>query len=150
MKVIFLQDVKGKGKKGEVKDVPNGYAQNYLFKNNLAKEANQENVAAMRGKEQAQEKEEAENLKEAQELKDTLEDEKTVVEITAKVGEDGRLFGSVPSKQIAQALNKQYQIKVDKRKIELKDPIRSIGFTDVPVKLHPEVTASIKVHVVEE
>lgn len=150
MKVIFLQDVKGKGKKGEVKDVPNGYAQNYLFKNNLAKEANQENVAAMRGKKQAQEKEEAENLKEAQQLKDILENEKTVVEITAKVGDDGRLFGSVPSKQIAQALNKQYQIKVDKRKIELKDPIRSIGFTDVPVKLHPEVTANIKVHVVEE
>lgn len=150
MKVIFLQDVKGKGKEGEVKDVPNGYAQNYLFKNNLAKEANQGNVAEMRGKEQAQEQKEAENLREAQNLKNTLEDENTVVEIPAKVGEDGRLFGSVPSKQIAQALNKQYQIKVDKRKIELKEPIRSIGFTDVPVKLHPEVTASIKVHVVEE
>lgn len=150
MKVIFLQDVKGKGKEGEVKDVPNGYAQNYLFKNNLAKEANQGNVAEMRGKEQAQEQKEAENLREAQNLKNTLEDENTVAEIPAKVGEDGRLFGSVPSKQIAQALNKQYQIKVDKRKIELKEPIRSIGFTDVPVKLHPEVTASIKVHVVEE
>ncbi|GMA48205.1 50S ribosomal protein L9 [Tetragenococcus muriaticus] len=150
MKVIFLQDVKGKGKEGEVKDVPNGYAQNYLFKNNLAKEANQGNVAEMRGKEQAQEQKEAENLREAQNLKNTLEDENTVVEIPAKVGEDGRLFGSVPSKQIAQALNKQYQIKVDKRKIELKEPIRSIGFTDVPVKLHPEVTADIKVHVVEE
>ncbi|MDN6639320.1 MAG: 50S ribosomal protein L9 [Tetragenococcus sp.] len=150
MKVIFLQDVKGKGKKGDVKDVPNGYAQNYLFKNKLAKEANQGNVAAMRGKKQAQEKEEAENLQEAQRIKADLEDEKTVVEITAKVGDDGRLFGSVPSKQIAQSLEKQYQIKVDKRKIELKEPIRSIGYTDVPVKLHPEVTANIKVHVVEE
>ncbi|AYW46322.1 50S ribosomal protein L9 [Tetragenococcus koreensis] len=150
MKVIFLQDVKGKGKKGDVKDVPNGYAQNYLFKNKLAKEANHGNVAAMRGKKQAQEKEEAENLQEAQKVKDYLEDEKTIVEIKAKAGEDGRLFGSVPSKQIAQGLSKQYDIKVDKRKIELKEPIRSMGFTDVPVKLHPEVTANIKVHVVEE
>lgn len=150
MKVIFLQDVKGKGKKGDVKDVPNGYAQNYLFKNNLAKEANQGNIAAMRGKKQAKEKEEAENLQEAQKLKGYLENEDTIVEIKAKAGEDGRLFGSVPSKQIAQGLKKQYDIKVDKRKIELKEPIRSMGFTDVPVKLHPEVTANIKVHVVEE
>ncbi|GBD65417.1 50S ribosomal protein L9 [Tetragenococcus halophilus subsp. halophilus] len=150
MKVIFLQDVKGKGKKGEVKNVPNGYAQNYLIKNNLAKEANQKNVAAMRGKEQAQEKEEAEQLQEAQKIKDDLEDEKTVVEVTAKAGEDGRLFGSVPSKQIAQALKSQYNIKVDKRKIELKDPIRSMGYTNVAVRLHPEVTGTIRVHVIEE
>jgi len=150
MKVIFLQDVKGKGKAGDIKDVPNGYAQNYLFKNNLAKEASQKNIAVMRGKKQAKEKEEAENLQEAQKLKSYLEDENTVVEIKAKAGEDGRLFGSVPSKQIAQGLKKQFDIKVDKRKIELKEPIRTMGFTNVPVKLHPEVTATIKVHVVEE
>lgn len=150
MKVIFLQDVKGKGKAGDIKDVPNGYAQNYLFKNNLAKEAIQKNIAVMRGKKQAKEKEEAENLQEAQKLKSYLEDENTVVEIKAKAGEDGRLFGSVPSKQIAQGLKKQFDIKVDKRKIELKEPIRTMGFTNVPVKLHPEVTATIKVHVVEE
>ncbi|GAA3015632.1 50S ribosomal protein L9 [Tetragenococcus solitarius] len=150
MKVIFLQDVKGKGKAGDIKDVPNGYAQNYLFKNNLAKEASQKNIAVMRGKKQAKEKEEAENLQEAQKLKSYLEDENTVVEIKAKAGEDGRLFGSVPSKQIVQGLKKQFDIKVDKRKIELKEPIRTMGFTNVPVKLHPEVTATIKVHVVEE
>lgn len=150
MKVIFLADVKGKGKKGEIKEVPTGYAQNYLLKNHLAQEANHGNVAAMKGKKKAQAKEEAESLQEAQALKDHLEDEKTVVEIKAKAGEDGRLFGSVPSKQIAQALNQQYKIKVDKRKIDLKEPIRTMGYSHVPVKLHPEITAKIHVHVVEK
>jgi len=150
MKVIFLEDVNGKGKKGEVKEVPNGYAQNYLLKNHLAQEANRGNVAAMKGKKKARAKEEAESLQEAQALKDQIEDEKTVVKITAKAGEEGRLFGSVPSKQIAQALNQQYKIKVDKRKIDLKEPIRSMGYSHIPVKLHPEVTAKINVHIVEK
>jgi large subunit ribosomal protein L9 len=150
MKVIFLEDVKGKGKKGQVKEVPTGYAQKYLIKNNLAKEANRESLAEMSGKKKAKEKQDAEALKEAQTLKDFLEKEETVVEIKAKAGADSRLFGSIPSKQITDALNKQYNVKVDKRKVDLKQPIRSLGFTDVPAKLHPEVTATIKVHVVSE
>ena len=73
-----------------------------------------------------------------------------MIELKAKAGEDGRLFGSIPSKQIATALEKQYNVKIDKRKIELENPIRSLGFTNVPAKLHPEVTATLKVHVGEE
>ena len=108
MKVIFLQDVKGKGKKGDVKEVPNGYAQNFLLKNNLAKEANKSSISQLAGQKKAQEKQEAEILEEAKELKGFLEKEETVVELKAKAGEDGRLFGSIPSKQIAEGLNKQY------------------------------------------
>lgn len=150
MKVIFLADVKGKGKKGEVKEVPTGYAQNYLIKNQLAKEANKENMAELKGKQKAQAKHEAEILAEAKELKAFIEKEETVVTIKAKAGDDGRLFGSIPSKQITDALNAQYQLKIDKRKVDLKQPIRALGFTNVPVKLHHEVTATIRVHVVAE
>ena len=142
MKVIFLQDVKGKGKKGDIKDVPNGYAQNFLIKNNLAKPANNESMAELKGKQKAQEKHEAELLAEAEELKTVLEKEETVVRIKAKAGEDGRLFGSIPSKQ--------YSIKLDKRKIELEQPIRALGYTKVPVKLHSKVTATITVQTVQE
>ncbi len=150
MKVIFLQDVKGKGKKGDIKEVPNGYAQNFLIKNNLAKPANNESMAELKGKQKAKEKQDAEVLAEAKELKALLEKEETVVKINAKAGEDGRLFGSIPSKQIADALNKQYKIKIDKRKLELDQPIRALGFTQVPVKLHPQVTATINVHTIQE
>lgn len=150
MKVIFLQDVKGKGKKGDVKEVPTGYAQNYLIKNNLAKEANKSSISQLEGQKKAQEKQEAEILEEAKKLKEFLEKEETVVELKAKAGEDSRLFGSIPSKQIAEGLNKQYKVKLAKRKIELNNPIRTLGYTNVPVKLHHEVTATIKVHVVSE
>lgn len=149
MKVIFLQDVKGKGKKGDVKEVPNGYAQNFLLKNNLAKEANSGSINQLASQKRAQDKLDAEVLQEAKDLKDFLEKEETVVEIKAKAGADGRLFGSIPSKQIADALLKQYDVKLDKRKIELANPIRTLGFTKVPVKLHHEVTAIIKVHTAE-
>ena len=149
MRVIFLEDVKGKGKKGDVKEVPTGYAQNYLIKNKLAVEATKESLAQVAGQNKAKAKQEAEILKEAQVLKEMLEKEGTVVEIKAKAGEDSRLFGSIPSKQIADALQKQYQIKIDKRKLDLKQPIRTLGFTKVPAKLHHEVTATVKVQVVQ-
>lgn len=149
MKVIFLADVKGKGKKGEVKEVPAGYAQNYLFKNKLAKEATNETISELKGKQKAQEKHEAELVEEAKQLKATLEAEETVVKLQAKAGQDGRLFGSIPSKQITDALEKQYKIKVDKRKVDLKQPIRTLGTTEIPVKLHQGVTATIRVRVEE-
>lgn len=148
MKVIFLQDVKGKGKKGEVKNVADGYAHNYLLKNNLAAEANAGNVSQLNAQKKKKEQEAQQVLEEAQQLKATMEE--LTVELTAKSGEDGRLFGSVTSKQIAEELKKTHGIKVDKRKIELSDAIRSLGYTNVPVKLHNDVTATVKVHVTEE
>jgi large subunit ribosomal protein L9 len=148
MKVIFLQDVKGRGKKGEIKNVADGYAHNFLFKKNLAIEATPGNLKAL----EAQKKKEAElakqELENAKQLKEVLEN--MTVELKAKAGEGGRLFGSVTSKQIAEELNKTHQIKIDKRKIELDDAIRSLGYTNVPIKLHPEVTAVLKVHVTED
>lgn len=150
MKVIFLEDVKGRGKRGQVKEVPDGYAQNFLIKNHKAELATKGALSSLKGQQRAEEKHEEEILEAAKQLKVTLEDDKTVVELTAKAGTDGRLFGSIPSKQIAQALDKQFGLKLDKRKIELTQPIRSMGYTNVPVKLHPQVTAKIRVHVAEK
>lgn len=150
MKVVFLKDVKGKGKKGDIKEVPNGYAQNFLIKNGLAKEANKGALSEVAGQKKAQEKHEAQIFEEANKLKEKLEQEETVVELKAKAGTDGRLFGSIPSKQVVEGLNKQYGIKLDKRKLEMPEPIKALGFSKVPVKLHTQVTATIKVHVTEE
>jgi large subunit ribosomal protein L9 len=147
MKVIFLKDVKGKGKKGEVKNVADGYAHNFLLKQGLAIEANQANVSTLSAQKKKEEKVAANELEEAKELKENLE--KITVEFSAKSGEGGRLFGSITSKQIAEELNKKNGIKIDKRKIELSDAIRTLGYTKVPVKLHTEVTATLNVHVKE-
>jgi len=147
MKVIFLKDVKGKGKKGEVKNVADGYAHNFLIKQGLAVEANSTNVSTLEGQKKKQEKLAAEELEAAKALKDKIE--KITVELSAKAGEGGRLFGSITSKQIAEELQKKHQIKIDKRKIELEDAIRALGYTKVPVKLHTEVLASLNVHVKE-
>ncbi|SEQ06467.1 50S ribosomal protein L9 [Piscibacillus halophilus] len=147
MKVIFIKDVKGKGKKGEVKNVSEGYARNYLLKNNLAVEATKGNLKQLEGQKQKEKEKEQEILHEAKKLKDQLED--MTVELTAKSGDGGRLFGSVTSKHIADELKKKHDIKIDKRKIELDEPIRNLGFTNVPVKLHPDVTATLRVHVKE-
>ncbi|GAD17010.1 50S ribosomal protein L9 [Lentilactobacillus otakiensis] len=150
MKVIFLENVRGKGKRGEVKEVPDGYAQNFLIKNGKAKAASKAAMSQLKGQQKAEEKREEEELEESKQLKAKLEDDKTVVELKAKSGTDGRLFGSIPSKQIATALEKQYGVKIDKRKIELPEPIKVAGYTNVPVKLHTEVTATIRVHVSEK
>lgn len=150
MKIIFLEDVRGKGKRGEVKEVPDGYAQNFLIKNGKAKAATRQAMSQLKGQQRAEKKREGEEVDEAKAVKTKLEDDKTVVELTAKAGTDGRLFGSIPSKQIASALEKQYGIKIDKRKIELNEPIKVAGYTNVPVKLHTEVSARIRVHVSEK
>lgn len=148
MKVIFLEDVKGKGKKGEIKEVPVGYAQNFLLKNKLAVEATPGNLSKLKGQQKRAEKNAAEELAEAKELKEKIE--KITVEMKAKSGEGGRLFGSITTKQIADALKKKEGITVDRRRMELPDAIRALGYTNIPVKIHQEVTATLKVHVVEE
>jgi large subunit ribosomal protein L9 len=132
MKVIFLKDVKGKGKKGEVKNVADGYAHNFLIKQGLAIEASNANVSTLEGQKKKEDKRAAEELAEAK-----------------KLGEGGRLFGSITTKQIAEELQKKQGIKIDKRKMELSDAIRTLGSTKVPVKLHHEVLATLTVHVKE-
>ena len=127
MKVIFLEDVKGKGKKGEIKEVPTGYAQNFLIKKNLAKEATAQAIGELRGKQKSQEKAHAELIAEAEVVKAQLAKEETVVRFTEKVGPDGRTFGSITSKKIAEELQKQFGIKVEKRNIRLDHQLRSIG-----------------------
>ena len=149
MKVIFLADVKGKGKKGEIKEVPTGYAQNYLIKKNLAKEANAQAIGELRGKQKSEEKAHAELLAEAQKIKAKLEEEATLVQFTEKIGPDGRTFGSITNKKIAEELEKQFGIKIDKRHIQVASPIRSTGLIDVPVKIYQDVTSVINIRVNE-
>ena len=148
MKVIFLKDVKGKGKKGEIKNVADGYAHNFLLKNNYAIEANASAVSKMDGQKKKEQKEAAQELEEAKKLKEKLES--LTIELKAKSGEGGRLFGSISTKQVATELEKTHGIKLDKRKMELDDAIRALGYTNVPTKVHPEVTATLRVHVTEE
>ncbi|ULT57068.1 50S ribosomal protein L9 [Neobacillus drentensis] len=147
MKVIFLKDVKGKGKKGEVKNVADGYAHNFLIKQGLAIEANNANISSLDAQKKKEEKAAAEELAEAKKLKEVLD--KITVELKAKAGEGGRLFGSITTKQVAEELQKKHGIKIDKRKMELDDAIRTLGHTKVPVKLHHEVTATLTVSVTE-
>lgn len=149
MKVIFLADVKGKGKKGEIKEVPTGYAQNFLIKKNLTKEATAQAIGELRGKQKSQEKAHAEMVAEAQAIKAKLEEEATVVAFTEKVGPDGRTFGSITNKKIADELQKQFGLKIDKRNIKVDSPIRSIGLIDVPVKIYQDVTSVIRLRVTE-
>ena len=150
MKVIFLQDVKGKGKKGDVKNVADGYAQNFLIKNGLAKEATNASLSTLAGQKKAEEKHNAELLAQAKELKEFLEKEETVVTIKAKAGEDGRLFGAIPAKQIAEEFNKTFNLSLDRRKFELAAPIRALGFARVRVKLHHDVQATMTVNIVAQ
>jgi ribosomal protein L9 len=149
MKVIFLADVKGKGKKGEIKEVPTGYAQNFLIKKNLAKEANAQAIGELRGKQKSEEKAHAELVAEAKYIQAKLAEETTVVQFTEKIGPDGRTFGSITNKKIAEELQKQFGIKIDKRHIQVASPIRSVGLIDVPVKIYQDITGIIQIRVNE-
>ena len=148
MKVIFLKDVKGKGKKGETKNVADGYAHNFLIKQGLAVEATNANLKGLEAQKNKEQQLAKEELEEAKKLKEVLE--KITVELKAKSGNGGRLFGSITSKQISEELKKAHKIQIDKRKMELNDAIRALGYTKVPVKLHSDVTATLNVHVTEE
>lgn len=148
MKVILLKDVKGQGEKGDVVNVSVGYARNFLLKNNLAEEATKGNLQALKAKHRKNEEAEQREKDEAEQLKTNLEN--ITVEIEAKAGERGRLFGSITNKQIATTLEKDHGYQVDRRKIELSQPIRALGHTTIPIKLHQDVTGMIKVHVSEK
>lgn len=148
MKVIFTQDVKGKGKKGEVKEVPVGYANNFLLKKNYAVEATPGNLKQLELQKKRAKQERQQEIEDAKALKEILSN--IEVEVSAKTGEGGKLFGSVSTKQIAEALKAQHDIKIDKRKMDLPNGIHSLGYTNVPVKLDKEVEGTIRVHTVEQ
>lgn len=148
MKVILLEDVKSLGKKGEVVNVNDGYARNLLFKKNLGIEATKQNLNDLKLQKQNNDKLEAERLQEAKDLAKELEQKEVVLAI--KAGSDGRVFGSVSTKEIAEAAKEQLGYKLDKKKMQLKESIKSIGTFQVPVKLHPKVTAQLKVVVKEK
>jgi len=146
MKVILIQDVKGSGKKGDVVNVAEGYARNFLFPKNLAIEATEANMKELARQKAALEAKKAEELGNARLLAKQLE--KVSLTLPVKIGEGGKLFGSINTKDIGEQLEKQYGLEIDKRKIELKGPIKSVGTYQVAIKLHPEVTATIDIKVI--
>ncbi len=147
MKVILLQDVKALGKKGQTVDVSDGYARNCILPKKLGVEANAKNLNDLKLQKAHEEKVAKELLEEAKALATKIES--LSVETTMKCGKDGRSFGSISSKDIAEAFKKQHGIEIDKKKITLDEPIRTIGTSIVTVKLHREVTAKLTVHVRE-
>lgn len=147
MKVILLKDIKGTGKKGDVINTSDGHARNYLLPRGLAKEATEGNVSALQHQKASQDKKRQEELEAAQELGKKIES--LTVKFQAKAGAGGKLFGSITNKDVAKMLNQQYSVKVDKKKIKM-DQIKSLGVTNVQIKLHPKVTAELKVEVTEQ
>lgn len=137
MKVILIQDVKGKGKKGDIVNVADGYAKNFLLKNNLAKLATAEALNENKGQKEALNFKKEQELLSAKELANKIS--KTSIKMFVKCGENGKIFGSITSKEIADTFAKQ-NIEIDKRKIILKEPIKNTGTYKLEIKLHPEVT----------
>lgn len=148
MKVILLKDVKGTGKKGEVKEVSDGYARNFLIKKGIAVEASQANMKELDEKEKSKERKALIEYEEAVLLGKQMEE--INIQIEVKAGEGGRLFGSITSKEIAEQLKKQKNLDIDKRKILMDEPIRTLGSTFVEIKLHQKVTTKIRVDVKEK
>lgn len=148
MKVILLQDVKALGKKGEIVNVNDGYARNFILPKKLGIEANGKNMNDLKLQKSNQEKIARENLEAAKKLSEKLAKGQIVLSI--KVGDGGKTFGSVSSKEIAVAVKEQMNLDIDKKKIQLKEVIKTLGEHRVPIKLHPEVTAQLKVIVKEE
>lgn len=147
MEIILLQDVKALGKKGERVSVSEGYARNYILPRKLGMEANARNLNDLKLKKAHEDKLAAEALAKAEELAKELEDKMVVVKI--KSGKDGRVFGSVSSKEIAEALKAQHNIDIDKKKMVINDAIKALGNYEVVCRLHKDVTARLVVKVLE-
>lgn len=145
MKVILLQDVKSLGKKGQEVNVSDGYARNMLLKKGLGVEATAKNMNDLKLQKAHEEKVAKENLDAALRFKEELEKQEVTVRI--KVGEGGRAFGSVSAKEIVEAAKEQLGYELDKKKMQMSNPIRELGTTMVPIRLHPKVTAELKVNV---
>ncbi len=147
MKVILLEDVKSLGKKGELVEVNEGYARNFILKKKLGLEATAKNMNDLKLKKANEEKVAKEQLEAAKVFAEELKEK--VVTVSIKTGEGGRVFGSVSTKEIAAAAKAQLNLDIDKKKLNLQEPIRMVGTVIVPYKVHPKVTAELKVKVVE-
>lgn len=148
MKVILLKDVKGVGKAGEIINASDGHARNYLIPRGLAKEATEGSIKVLEMQKAAEARKKQQELQEAKALAEKLSS--LTVNLKGKAGEGGRLFGSITAKDIAEGLEKQHKIKIDKRKIQLDNPIRELGASFVEIKVYPEVTAKMKVEIAAE
>ena len=147
MKVILLEDVKSLGKKGQIVNVSDGYARNMILPKKLGVEATSKNLNDLKLRKANEEKVAQENLDAAKAFAEELSTKEVI--LTLKVGEGGRTFGSVSSKEISEAAKQQLNLDIDKKKLQLENPIRNLGVTNVPVRLHPKVTGSLKVWVKE-
>ncbi|MDF2594682.1 MAG: ribosomal protein [Clostridia bacterium] len=143
MKIILTQDVKKVGKKGELLEVKDGYARNALFPKGLAIEANAVNLNQRKLEQRSEDKKKQNELDAAKAIEAKLKDKE--IKIPVKTGESGKIFGSVTSKEIAETIKKQFDIDIDKKKIQLKEAIKALGAQKIAIKLHPEVTAQITV-----
>ena len=148
MKVILKEDVKSLGKKGEIVNVSDGYARNFILKTGKGIEANTKNLNDLKLKKANDDKVAQEHYEAAVELGKKIEAGK--IEVSIKTGEGGKAFGSVSSKEIATEVKAQMELEVDTKKVQLKDAIKALGTYEVPIKLHPKVTAKLKVVVKEE
>lgn len=148
MKVILLQDVKALGKKGEIKDVADGYGRNFLIGKKLACEATTQNLKNLEIEQKKQADKAAADLAEAKRLAGELA--KLEIAIPVKSGEGGRLFGSVTNKEVADAISAKLGVDIDKRKVEIKDAIKALGVAEVMVKLHSEVHQKVKINIVAQ
>ena len=145
MKVILLDNIKGVGKKDEVIDVNDGYARNFLIPKKKAVEANNSTLSTLKSKQDSRDHQRQVEKEEAIKIKDKLS--KIMITLKVKSGENGKIFGGVTSKEIADALEKEHKIKIDKKKIDLKDTIKTLGVFNVKVKLFPEVVGEVKVSI---
>lgn len=148
MKVILTQDVKGVGKKDQILEVNDGYARNFLIPKKLGVQASTANLALLKSKQDSRDFKRQEDKKEAEQIKEKLE--KIRLDIKVKSGENGKIFGGVTSKEISDVLKDKYSINIDKKKIELKETIKTVGITKVDIKLFEGVIGKVKVNVIPE
>ena len=148
MDIILLQDVKALGKKGEVVKVNDGYARNFILPKKLGVEATKQSLAELKGQKASDAKKQQEILDQAKKLAEDLKE--AVVTVKMKVGEGGKTFGSVSTKEITAAIKEQLKLDIDKKKITVKDAIKGLGMYEIQIKLHPQVTATMRVSVVEK
>ena len=146
MKVILKADIKGVGKKDQIINVSDGYVRNFLFPKNLAVEANTENLNKLKAKQDSQKFQKNQEKEEAMKIADKMS--KIILKIKVKAGENGKIFGGVSAREISQELEKQYKIVVDKKKIDLKETIKTLGMQNVEVKLFEGVIGKIKIDVI--